>query len=196
MALANYAELKTAIADFMNRSEMTTAQQETFVALAEADIRNDVRVREMEATTAVTLTQQTFAAPTLMLEARELSVDGKPYQYVTPELYKVKRIYSPSSYMFTSIGGNFIVNAVTGTARVTYWEAPAALSGTATNYILTYAPDVYLYGACAHAAQYYQDPANLERFKALYLGGIKRLNEREQKARFAGRLHVSPTLGE
>ena len=79
---------------------------------------------------------------------------------------------------------------------MTYWEAPAALSGTATNYILSYAPDVYLYGACSHAAQYYQDAANLERFKALYLGGVKRLNEREQKARFPGRLTIMPTLGE
>jgi len=196
MAISNYAELKSAIADFMNRSDMTTAQQENFVSLCEADIRNDVRVRAMEATTAVTLTQQTFAAPTLMLEARELSVDGKGFYYETPEVYKIKRIYSPSSRMFTSVGSNFVINATSGVVSLTYYEAPAALTGTATNYILTYAPDIYLYGACAHAAQYYQDPANLERFKALYLGGLKRINEREKNARFSGRLHVSPTLGE
>jgi hypothetical protein len=196
MAISTYADLKAAVADFMNRSEMTTAQQENFISLCEADIRNDVRVREMEATTSVTLTQQTLAAPTLMLEAREVHVEGRPYTYHTPELYRIKRIYSPSTYMFTSIGSNFIINASSGVASLTYYEAPAALTGTATNYILTYAPDVYLYGACAHAAQYYQDAANLERFKALYLGGVKRLNEREQNARFTGRLHVNPTLGE
>lgn len=196
MALSNYAELKAAIADFMNRSEMTTAQQETFIQLAEADVRNDVRVRAMESQTAVSLTSQTFAAPTLMLEARELTVDGIGFEYVTPEVYTVKRLYSPGSRVFTSVGTNFIVNADTGTARLTYWEAPATLTGTGTNYILTYAPDVYLYGACAHASQYFQDAANLERFKALYLGAVKRLNEREQKARFTGRLHIQPTLGE
>lgn len=196
MAISNYTELKAAIADFMNRSEMTTAQVENFVGLVEADLKNDVRVRAMEAQTAVTLTSQTLAAPSAMIDARALTVNGFKYEYATPEMYAEHRRWGSASKMFTQIGSNFLVNG-TGAAILTYTEALPALSVTSTNYVLTQAPDVYLYGACAHAAQYYQDPANLERFKALYMGGVNRLNQREKNARFSGsRLAISPEVWE
>ena len=189
MAIANYGELKSAIADFMNRSDMTTAQTEYFVTLVEADIRNDVRIRAMEATTAITVTSQTVPAPAAMLDARELAVGGYAYQFVPKSIYTDVRKGGGSSKVFTSHGQNFLVNIGDTTAVVdlTYTAAlDAFTASTNTNYILTTAPDVYLYGACAHASQYYQDAANLERFKALYMGAIDRLNKRENKARWAG----------
>lgn len=188
MAISTYAELKDAVKDFMNRSDMTTAQVENFISLCEADIRNDVRVRAMEASTAVTVAAITMPAPTLMLEARELTINDFMYEMVPLEVFTAHQRAGKPSRVFTQKGQNFFVNK-TGTAVVnlTYIEAPAALTtSTATNYILSYAPDVYLYGSCAHAAQYYQDPANLERFKTLYLGGVKRLNDREARAKFSG----------
>ena len=188
MAISTYAELKSAVADFMNRSDMTTAQVENFISLCEADIRNDVRVRAMEATTAVTITGITMPAPTLMLEARELTIGDYQYEMVPLDIFTAHRKAGTGSKVFTQKGSNFLVNTGgTAVVNLTYLEAPAALTtSTATNYILTYAPDVYLYGSCAHAAQYYQDPANLERFKTLYLGGVKRLNDREARAKFSG----------
>lgn len=188
MAISTYAELKSAVADFMNRSDMTTAQVENFVSLCEADIRNDVRVRAMETSTAVTITNLTMPAPTLMLEARELTIDDYQYKFVPLDIFTAHRKAGSASKVFTQKGSNFLVNAGgTAVVNLTYLEAPAALTtSTATNYILTQAPDVYLYGSCAHAAQYYQDPANLERFKTLYLGGVKRLNDREARAKFSG----------
>lgn len=189
MAISNYGELKTAIADFMNRSDMTTAQVETFVALVDADIRNDVRVRAMETTTAVTVTSQTVPAPTQLLEARELTVSGYGYNYVPLHDYTRHRKAGSTSRVFTQVGSNFLVNIgdTTAVVNLTYYAAPDAFTAsTNTNYILTYAPDVYLYGACAHASQYYQDAANLEKNKALYMGAIDRLNRRENKARWSG----------
>ena len=188
MAISNYGELKDAVKDFMNRSDMTTAQVENFVSLCEADIRNDVRVRAMETSTAVTVTGITMPAPTLMLEARELTIGGWQYEMVPLDVFTAHRKAGTGSKVFTQRGASFLVNnGETAVVSLTYLEAPAALTtSTATNYILTYAPDVYLYGTCAHAAQYYQDPANLERFKTLYLGGVKRLNDREARAKFSG----------
>ena len=192
MPLSTLSELRTSIAYFMNRSDMTTAQQDTFVALVESDIRNDVRVRAMEDQTTVALTSQTLPSPTLLLEARQLLVDGWRHEYRTPEAYDAYRLIGGVNRIYTQIGQTFLVNS-TGSARLTYTKALEALTaGTNTNYVLTQAPDVYLYGACAHAAQYYQDAGNLERFKALYLGAVKRLNDREQQARYSGPLQIYP----
>lgn len=199
MPLNTYGELKSAIADFMNRSDMTTLQVETFVSLAETDIRNDVRVREMETTTAVTVTGSTFAAPALMLEARELQVEGWNYEFVPKDVFSAVQRNGASSHVFTQVGTNFLINR-SGTAAValTYLSAPESLSGsTATNYILTYAPDVYLYGACSHAASYYGDDAALQKYKALYMGAKDRLNARESRAKVSGSmLQIYPATRE
>lgn len=201
MAIDTFGALKTAIADFMNRSDMTTAQAENFVALTESDLRNDVRVRAQRVTTAITATGQSFSHPALMLEADELRIDGYGYELVNQEDYTKHRKAGTSSRVFTSLGSSFQVNVgdgVTNVLTLTYIEALAAFTAsTNTNYVLTYAPDVYLYGACAHAAQYYQDAANLERYKALYLGAVKRLNEREQAASWSGSmLQIYPANNE
>ena len=190
MAINTFGTLKAAIADFMNRSDMTTAQAENFVALVEADIRNDCRVRAQRVTTAITATGQTVPHPTLMIEADEFQIDGYGYEYVPKEVFTQHRKAGSSSRVFTSVGSNFWANLGDGDTNVvdlTYTQAfDAFTADTNTNYILTYAPDVYLYGACAHAAQYYQDAGNLERFKALYLGAVKRLNDREKNAAWSG----------
>ena len=47
MALTNYTELKSNIADFLNREDLT-AVIPTFIALAEAQINRDIRHWKME----------------------------------------------------------------------------------------------------------------------------------------------------
>jgi len=200
MALDTFAGLKAAISDFLNRPDMTTAQVEMLVSLAETDIRNDVRTRSMEASTAVTLTGQTLPHPTLMLEARNLDVDDYNYEFVPLDVFTSVQKAQAVSRVFTSNGSNFLINqgGTDAVANLTYVEAPQALAAsTATNYILTYAPDVYLYGACAHGAQYYQDDGNLVKFKQLYQGAVNRLNTREQNSRFSGsNLSIYPVVSE
>jgi len=44
MALTTYSELKTSIADWLNRSDLTT-QIADFIALTEADFNSKLRVR-------------------------------------------------------------------------------------------------------------------------------------------------------
>jgi hypothetical protein len=47
MALATYANLKTSIANWLNRSDLTTEIAEDFIVLTEADFNSKLRVRKM-----------------------------------------------------------------------------------------------------------------------------------------------------
>ena len=45
MALTNYTELKASIANWLNRTDLTTEISEDFITLAEADFNAKLRVR-------------------------------------------------------------------------------------------------------------------------------------------------------
>jgi hypothetical protein len=47
MALASYSDLKTSIANWLNRSDLTTEIANDFIVLAEADLNSKLRVRKM-----------------------------------------------------------------------------------------------------------------------------------------------------
>ena len=49
MALTNYTELKASLANWLNRSDLTTEIADDFIKLAEADFNSKLRVRSMMA---------------------------------------------------------------------------------------------------------------------------------------------------
>ena len=72
MALDTYANLKTEIANYLNRSDLTS-YLDTFIDLAESRLARDLRVREMEAVdTSITTVSgtQSYTLPTGYLEMR------------------------------------------------------------------------------------------------------------------------------
>ena len=195
MALTTYGGLKTAVALTLNRTDLTSVIPD-FVALAEEDIANDVRVRAMEEITTGTLTGETLAHPSRFLSVRRFTVGGYVYEYVTPEKYQDIQEAESDWKVYTSIGSNFHINdAASGDAySIIYTTHFAAFSADGdTNWLLTNAPGVYLYGACKHASIYLKDDADLAKYAALYTAAVKRIVEREREAAFGGRLQVRST---
>ena len=57
----------------------------------------------------------------------------------------------------------------TYTAELVYYaEIPALTDSNTTNWLLTLAPDIYLYGTLMQTAPYLQDDARLQTWAALY----------------------------
>ena len=188
MSISTYAELKTAVASWLNRTDLTSVIPD-FITLAETDIRQDVRVQAMEQLATGTLTGETLAHPTRFLEARRLVVASEVYDYVTPTKYDELT----DSAVFTSIGQTFyILGGLDGDAySLIYYQAFAALSADSdTNWLLTNAPDVYLSAACRHGASYLKDAADEQRFGQRYAGAVARLNQQQAKSSFGGQLMV------
>ena len=59
MALTNYSTLKTSIANWLNRSDLTDEIADDFIKLTEADFNSKLRVRKMVAQTSFTIDSET-----------------------------------------------------------------------------------------------------------------------------------------
>ena len=70
MALSTYTELKASVANFLNRSDLTTEIQDDFIKLTEADFNAKLRIRQMEQIDDVTINSETVTVPSGFIEAR------------------------------------------------------------------------------------------------------------------------------
>ena len=70
MALSTYTELKSSIANFLNRSDLTTEIQDDFIKLVEADMNAKLRIRQMEQNDDVTINAELVTVPTGFIAVR------------------------------------------------------------------------------------------------------------------------------
>ena len=181
-----YTELKAAVASYLHRSDLTSVM-DTFLELAEADIRRDVRVRAMEQNTAGTLSASTLALPTRFAEARNVVLDDHPQRYVTPDEFQWLDNASATD-RYTIKGENFYFLSDNSTYSIDYWQHFASLADESSNWLLTNAPDVYLNAMLRQATIYISgDPSKWENG---YLRSVARLDATEKAARFPGPLVV------
>ena len=195
-----YATLKTDVADFIMRSDLTTVIP-TFVQLVESRIRRDVRVRDMETTATATLTAQTEALPSGFLSCRRMyaaSSPNQPMKYLTPDRFwdSVNATEGGVPVSFTIEGANFVFAPVPSSGqevKYSYFKAYDALSGDSdTNFILTNHYDVYLYGACAEAANYIDDNERAQKYDTLYQRAVEQVNKYDLIGRYSGPLERTP----
>ena len=195
MALASYSDLKTSIANWLNRSDLTTEISEDFIVLTEADLNSKLRVRKMITSTSITIDSETESLPTDFLQVRDFFITsgGTKYalKYITPAQMDQIRGSSttgmPSAY--TILGDSFRFAPIPDSAHtgtLNYYAKFAALSDTNTsNYILASHPAIYLYGSLYHAANFLGgvDPQRLQQWQGMYTTAMERLerNDREDQ---------------
>ena len=106
MALNTYAALKTAIANWLNRTDFSDEIADDFIKLTEADFNAKLRIRQMEQIDTVTIDSETETVPTGFISVRSfyiLSSSVKyPLEYITPHnLFEIRggsRSGRPRSY--------------------------------------------------------------------------------------------------
>jgi len=197
MALSTFDELKTAIADFLNRDDLT-ATIPTFIALAEAEMNRRLRHWRMEVRATLSTNDQYNELPTGWLEAVRLSVntsDGiKPLRLLSQRDIQDKRradadvAGEPEGYAITD-GGYELYPAPDATYSIEtlYFARFTALSDAApSNWLLTYHPAAYLYGALKHSAPYLQEDQRMAVWAALFETEIMQIDEANSAARHSG----------
>ena len=194
MALNNYSNLQTSIANFLARDDLTTEIVD-FVALTEADFNRRLRIRAMENSSAFTIDSETETLPTGFLQARSFVIPTNPktaLQFMTPfhqaETQGSSETGKPRAYSIE--GTNFRFSPTpdaTYTATLVFYKAFDALSvSVATNHILTNHPDVYLYGALYFASTFIRgmDPQTVGQFKAQYESGLQQVEMADEKDKY------------
>ena len=198
MALATYSDLKTSIANWLNRSDLTTEIAEDFIVLTEADFNSKLRVRKMISSTSITIDSETESIPTDFLQVRDFFTtsggDKNALKYITPaQMDQIKggsTSGQPSSY--TILGDNIRFAPIPDsdyTLYLNYYKQFPGLSSTnSTNYILTNHPAIYLYGSLYHAANFLGgiDPNQVQQWLQMYIAAMERCENNDKQDSYGG----------
>ena len=191
--ITNYTTLQSTIADYLNRADLT-AQIPTFIQLAEADFNTRLRTREMIVRAEAQSSNEYVQLPADWLEAINLHIiDGaQPLRFVTLD----EADYINKQQIFTNVAAYSLMNgaielipapgADIDIEMIYYGKITPLSSEVATNWLLTKAPDVYLYGSLLHAQPFLMDDQRLPVFAALYNARIEALNEESMKSTHSG----------
>lgn len=196
MSITTYAELKSSIADWLNRDDLTSVIP-SFIALAEAEVSRDMRHWLQEKRITATCDEEFEFLPNDWLETISLRLSrGDEIKLISQtEMAELKEGASsdagiPKFYCITAAqmefypipdGNNDIV--------LTYYARIPALSDTnTTNWLLTNQPDILLYASLKHAAPYLDDDRRLGVWKQLYDQAIQRLDVNSDLAKHSGPL--------
>lgn len=215
MALSTYTDLKSAIADWAHRSNVSTATIDTFIDLAEAEFNNRLRCVEQETVETLACSTKFTDLPTGFLEMRLVEYDSTPLRnvsYATPEYiawlraaytsgdpiaYSIRGtslelVPSPGSDDPTVDGfGSDVSPFETGEVDVilTYYaKIPALSDDNTTNWLLTAHPNMYLYECLRQLAIYTKDDASVARYATLMQGYYSGLQASDNSKRFGGPL--------
>lgn len=196
MALTTYAELKTSVGDWLNRTDLATAISD-FVSLAEAQIERQLRTRQMIVRATALIGTEYSAVPADFLETKSLKLNTNPVTALQFETVDSLDSLSNTTYLssgkplyFSIVGGQIRVLPIPDgeyTAELVYYAKLSKLSNTnTTNWLLTQAPDVYLYGSLLQAAPYLQDDARITVWSSLYQAGLDQLQIADDRGSTSG----------
>jgi hypothetical protein len=197
MAITTYAELKTAIADFLNRDDLTSVVP-TFISLAEAQMDRDIRHWRQEKRVETTLDERYENLPNDFLEIQELSLtDGTRLELIAAaEMQDWRQANNtsgkPRYYRVTADQFEFYPTPDSNyTLSMQYYARTPALSDAApSNWVLTYAPDLYLYGSLVHTAPYLSEDARLQVWAAFYQSALESVRLDGQRGKYSGPLKM------
>jgi len=198
MALDTFSNLKTSIANWIHRDDLTS-QIPDFITLCEAKINRVLRIAQVEVRATATLDGQYEGLPTDFLEMRSIQTTGATgheLEYVTPQKYnqEYKTSDSGNPVIYTIIGSEIAFGPPpqdSYTMEMVYYKGFTALSDSnTTNWVLTNHPDVYLYGSLLAAEAHIKNDPRIEPWRRQYDEAIMGIVEADSRARYPGPLRI------
>jgi hypothetical protein len=193
--IATYSDLQVAVTEYLARDQDTTliARIPTFVQLAEAKFNRQLFVRQMEArATALTDTgadePEFIALPSDFQSMRRMrlsNVQGKPNLSFMSGTQMDEFRYSGADVagrpLYFTIFGDEIELAPTPDAAYTVEmvyrrNIPALSADNAANWLLTMAPDLYLYATLLESAPYMKEDERIQTWALGFSSALDDLN--------------------
>ncbi len=186
MSITTYAELQTAVTNWLDRTDLSSRIPE-FIVLFEAALNRRLAVRQQMTSTTLTVTAGATTLPTDYLLWKRVTWLGNPTRnltYVTPEFlsaFNASGNSGPPTY-FTIEGSTLKVGLLDNTSLSFYYaQKVPPLATTDPNWLLTANPDAYLFGTLAAAKTFtVSDDARgaaLSEFKLTVEGIVDDLNK-------------------
>ncbi|MCS5550597.1 MAG: hypothetical protein NZ811_03660 [Gammaproteobacteria bacterium] len=196
MALSNYTEIKTAVAEWLDRSDLT-ANIPDFISLAEARINRDLRVRSMEtrAKLSTVAGKKYYNLPPGYLQMRNIQLNTNPttpMEFISLEM--LDRLYGsdaqgkPTAYSI--VGDELQISPLPDGVydlEVAYYKKFDSLSSTLTsNWLTRNAPDLLLYGSLLEAEPFLKNDERTQLWLAGYESAVRKLTSADDRDRHSG----------
>ena len=194
MALSTFAELKTSIADWLNRDDLTSVIPD-FISLAEANMDRSIRHWRMEKRVTATVDGQYTGLVGDYLEGIRFSIaSGDRLELLSQgEMQQRRTAYDDTTgkpkYYAISDGQLELYPTPDGTYAVEmlyYGQITPLSESNTTNWLLTHHPDAYLYGSLLHAAPYLGEDQRAGTWGSLYQSALDAINKESSDAKFGG----------
>jgi hypothetical protein len=196
MSITNYDSLKTTIASYLARSDLT-AQIPDFIQLAETRLRRELRIRQMlkVVTTATVAGDSTVELPSDFLQMRDLHINTNPVQslgYQSPSNFyrNTNAAISGVPLQYTVLAQEFQFAPIPDgiyTLQMIYYSTPPYLTTSNTsNVFLANCPDLLLYGALGEAEPYLMNDARLATWASLYDRSLAALTVSDDQGEYGG----------
>ena len=206
MAISTYSELQTAVANWLDRDDLSARIPE-FISLAEARFNRLLRLRSMESkqTASTVGGQRNYNLPASYIQMRNFQLNTSPLttlSYVTPEIYD--RVWGGSTggipKFYTIVADEISLGPIPGsvlTMEMLFYRRFDNLSAsTTTNWLLTYAPDIYLYASMLEAEPFIMNDERVPLWATALDKAISDMQEQDNKDRHSGSaLRVMNTSG-
>lgn len=169
MAITTYAELQTAIGDWLNRADLDQKIPD-FIRLAESTLNDVLRSADMVVqSTSIAISSGRADLPADALElvyAQVAGAEDEPLEQITPQqltmLRRTRTRDAANPRFFAIIGRKIAVTPTpsSGSLDIDYYQRIPALSDSnTTNWLLDDAPHMYLYTSLLHATPFLMDDA-------------------------------------
>jgi hypothetical protein len=196
MAFTNYSALKTTIASYLGRTDLTTMIPD-FITLAEARLQRELRTRQMLKSATATMTggDPTVGLPADFLEMRDLYIQGNPrmpVSYLSPSAFTrdARADESGLPVYYTILASEFLFAPKPDgnkTLEMLYYYKPEALSDSnPSNVFLANYPDLLLYGSLAQAEPYLMNDARLAVWASLYADTLNLIETADENSEYSG----------
>ena len=180
ITISDYTSLQTAIIEYLARDQDTTliARIPTFIQLLEAKMNRDLFVRQMEQRSTATITAGVTDSEFILLPSdfqsmrrvRLSSVTGKPHldfkSGTQLDEFRTSSGNVTNQPLFFTIFGSEMEICPTPdqnyTIEMVYRQNIPALALNSSNWLLTLAPDLYLYGALLESAPYIKEDDRIQ----------------------------------
>jgi|TARA_B110000091_G_scaffold107688_1_gene116663 hypothetical protein len=190
MSLTTYEGLKSSLANWLNRTDLTTEIPD-FISLAEDRLSQEVRVPTIEKTIAVVLDANgAVTIPPDFLELKYAFYNENPLERVSLTELRSSLITSGDPVIFAREARKFVfqpIPTMTATDRlifIYYKNVPVLSALNPTNELLEMAPQLYLYSSLVEASNFLgSDPS---RWETSYQSALSRLLLHARSAEFAG----------
>jgi|TARA_R100000005_G_C4941099_1_gene165570 hypothetical protein len=190
-----YSELKTRIASYLNRSDLTS-ELDGFIDQTEAELNRRLRAADMVKRATATAELQYLSLPTDWLEVINVEITSNDFKPVLQQSIESLDVHRAAN---DNITGQPIFYAIVDntmefspkpdkeyTLQLTYYEKIAALSDSNTsNFVSNNHPDVYLYGALKHASLFLMEDDRAARFSALFEKALEEIRLQEESKEFS-----------